>query len=333
MKRSRFLAAALALGGLLVAAEVRSASNDHQKSLEAFRKKSLADRRAQGLDKDQRALYAKYPTPQVQMVGGGGDTLFDLPVGTEKTLTINGRFVPGSFAHVNCVGVEVLSQKVTETKLELRVRALGTALPGACDMTMYSPVSLAHEALPPLRVTGTHQWELTTATGLKVRMRTSSQKDSQLLSGSTEWFSKEGKPLGTREATVERTEEGITVTVQRSKEEVQAAGKAWSAASKSSDMVDAQKESKVIQQKMQEECMKLPPAKLGACIQKYTDMMNAASNKMQNASKAAQQQADAGVVGCQMMKLQVVAGKVTGQGTNCGAPGEVNVTGTVTVTK
>jgi len=333
MKRSGFLAAALALGGLLGAAEVRSASIDHQKSLESFRKKALADRRAQGLDKDQKALYAKYPSPEVQMVGAGGAASFDLPVGTEKTLTVNGRFLPGSFAHVNCVGVEVLSQKVTETKLELRVRALSTALPGVCDMTMYSPVSLANEALPPLRVTGSHQWELTTATGLKVRMRTSSQADSALLNGSTEWFSKEGKALGNRQASVERTEEGITVNVQRSQEELNAASKAWSSASKGSDMADAQKETKAIQEKMKSECMKLPSDKLGACIQKYTAQMKAATDKMQNASKAAQQQADAGVVGCQMMKLQVVAGKVTGRGTHCGAPGEVNMTGTVTVAK
>jgi hypothetical protein len=38
-------------------------------------------------------------------------------------------------------------------------------------------------------------------------------------------------------------------------------------------------------------------------------------------------------VGCQTLELMVNAGKVTGRGTNCGAPGEVNVTGTVTATK
>jgi hypothetical protein len=333
MKRSGFLAAALALGGLLGAAEVRSASVDHQRGLEAFRKKALADRRAQGLDKNEKALYAKYPTPEVTMVSGGGGATFDVPAGTEATLTATGRFVPGSFAHVNCVGVEVLSQKVTETKLEVRVRVSGTALPGACDMTVYSPVSLAYESLPALRITGTHQWELTTANGLKVRMRTSSQPDSALLSGSTEWSSKEGKALGTRQAVVERTEAGVTVNVQRSAEEMEAASKAWSSASKGSEMADAQKETKAIQDKMQAECMKLPPDKMGPCIQKYSAQMRAATEKMQNASKAAQQKADAGVVGCQMMKLQVVGGKVSGRGTGCGAPGEVNVTGTVTLSK
>ena len=39
------------------------------------------------------------------------------------------------------------------------------------------------------------------------------------------------------------------------------------------------------------------------------------------------------VVGCQTMKLDVADGKVSGRGNNCGAPGEVNVKGTVTVSK
>ncbi len=334
MKRSGFVAAALALGGLLGAAEVRSASNEHQKSLEAFRKKALADRRAQGLDKNEKELYRKYPTPEVKMVGGGGDSSIpEAPVGTETTITATGRFSPGSFAHLNCVNVEVLSQKVTETTLEVRVRVAGTAMPGTCDMVVYSPVSLAHEGLAAFRITGAHQWELATATGLKVRMRTSSKKGSDMLVGTTEWFSKDGKALGTRQANVESHEQGVDVAVQRSQEEVQAAGKAWKTASSGSEAVDAQKELKSIQEKMKGECMKLAGEKMGQCMQKYTAQMQAVSQKLQNVSKSAQQKADSGVVGCQSMKLKVVAGKVSGQATGCGAPGEVAITGTVTVSK
>ncbi|HEX8699943.1 MAG TPA: hypothetical protein VF815_13955 [Myxococcaceae bacterium] len=333
MKRSGFVAAALALGGLLGAAEVRSASNEHQKSLEAFKKKALSDRRAQGLDKNEKALYEKYPTPEVQLVGGGGGaSILDAPAGTETTLTATGRFVPGSFAHINCVNVQVLSQKVTETKLEVRVRVAGAALPGMCDMVVYSPVSLANEGVS-FRITGSHQWELATANGLKVRMRTSSQKDSNLLSATTDWFSKDGKPLGTRQASVESNEQSVTVNVMRSEEELQNASKAWRSTSSNTDMADAQKEAKAIQEKMKAECMKLAGEKMGACIQKYTAQLQATTQKMQNANKATQEKADAGAVGCQSMKLQVVAGKVSGQGTSCGAPGEVAVTGTVTVSK
>jgi len=334
MKPSRFLVATLALVGLLGAAEVRSASVEHQRGLEAFRKKALQQRKAQGLDKNEAALYAKYPSPEVKMVGaGGGAATPEVPAGTEATLTATGRFLGDSFAHLDCTGVEVLSQKITGNTLELRVRVAPTTLPGLCELRLFSPVSLAYQELPGFHITGTHQWELATANGLKVLMRTSSQKDSIQLTGSSAWSSRDGKALGTRQINVERTEEGAIVNVQRSPEEMKTAGKAWDSAARSSDKAAAQKEVKALQQKMKSECMTLPPDKMTPCIQKYSEQMQAASEKMRSVATATQQTADAGVVGCQTMRLKVTAGKVSGQGTRCGAPGDVNVTGTVTVSK
>jgi hypothetical protein len=335
MKRSGFLAAALALGGLLGAAEVRSASVEQQRALETFRKQAAEQRKAQGLDKDRKKLYAKYPTPEVKLapVPGGGD-LAELPVGTETTLVATGRFVPGSFAHLNCVGVEVVSQKITESRLEVRVRALNTALPGACELRVLSPVSLAYEDVVALRVLGTLQFELETANGLKTRMRVASQRGAQQLLGSSEWFSKDGKPQGTRQVKVDESGgEGFFVHVMRTDQEQQASAQTLSAGVDSGDSKAAQNELKAIQDKMQAECMKLPADKMGPCLQKYTGQMKAASEKLRNATSAVQQKAVAAVVGCQTMKLEVAGGKVSGRGNNCGAPGEVNVKGTVTVSK
>jgi hypothetical protein len=53
---------------------------------------------------------------------------------------------------------------------------------------------------------------------------------------------------------------------------------------------------------------------------------------MQSKAMAAQQGAATGV-GCDSMSLQVREGKVTGQGSNCGASGDVALTGTLTPTK
>jgi hypothetical protein len=334
MKRSRFLAAALALGGLLGAAEVRSASAENQKSLEAFRKTALQQRRAQGLEKNPAALYAKYPTPEVKLapVPGGG-SLLELPVGTEATLVATGRYVPGSFAHVNCVGVDVLSQKVTESRVEVRVRATSAALPGVCDLEVLSPVSLAYERVAALRVMGTLQWELATANGLKTKMRTSSQRGADQLNGSSEWFAKDGKALGTRQVKLDRTEDGFMVHLVRTQEEQQASGKVMAKAMQGEDSAAAQKELKAIQDKMQQECMKLPADKMGPCLKKYTTQMQAAGDKVRRSNDAALQQAESVVVGCQTMKLKVAGSTVSGRGTGCGTTDEVNVTGTVTVSK
>ncbi len=334
MKRSGFLAAALGLVGLLGAAEVRSASVENQRALESFRKQALEQRKAQGLNKDRKALFAKYPTPQVKLAPGpGGGDVLELPVGSEATLVATGRYVANSFASLDCPGVEVVSQKITESRLELRVRALSHALPGLCVMQVLSPVSLAYETVPAVRVMGSLQLELETANGLKARVRMASQRGSNTLTGGSDWTSKEGKPLGTRQVRAEPREEGFFVQLVRTQQEQDAAAQTLSTATQGTDSQAAQQELKAIQDKMQQECMKLPPDKMGPCLQKYTPQMKAASEKMRGANTSAQQKAAAGVVGCNSMKLKVADGKVSGRGTGCGAPGDVNVTGTVTVSK
>lgn len=334
MKRSGFLAAALGLVGLLGAAEVRSASVENQRALESFRKQALEQRKAQGLNKDRKALYAKYPSPQVKLAQGpGGTDLLELPVGSEATLVATGKYVAHSFAGLDCPGVEVVSQKIAESRMEVRVRALNTALPGVCELRVLSPVSLAQETVPAVRIMGSLQLELETANGLKARVRMASQRGSNTLTGGSDWTSREGKPLGTRQVRAEPGEEGFFVQVVRTQQEQESSSQALSTATQGADSQQAQKELKAIQDKMQQECMKLPPDKMGPCLQKYTPQMKAASEKMRNANTSAQQKAAAVVVGCNSMKLKVADGKVSGRGTGCGVPGEVAVKGTVTVSK
>lgn len=332
MKRSGFLAASLALVGLLGAAEVRSASVENQRALESFRKQALEQRKAQGLNKDRKALYAKYPTPQVKLAPGPGGDVLELPVGAEATLVATGKYVPGSFASLGCPGVEVVSQKNTESRLELRVRALSHALPGVCELQVLSPVSLARETVPAVRVMGSLQLELETANGLKARVRMASQRGSNTLTGGSEWTSREGKPLGTQPVRAEPSEEGFLVQLVRP-EQQPAAQAPGTAAPQGADPQEAQQELKAIQEKRQQECMKLPQEQKGPCLQKYVPQMKAAAEKVRLANTSAQQKAAGGAVGCNSMKLKVAEGKVSGRGTGCGAPGDVNVKGTVTVSK
>jgi hypothetical protein len=338
MNRSRFLAAALALAGLLGAAEVRSASNDQQSRLKAFQDKAQKERQAQKLDKDRKALFARYPTPELTLVtaAGGSAPSGELPsvsVGSETNITVTGRFVPGSLPSVECQGTEVLAEKVTESRAELKVKVTAAAPAGQCDVRIISPVSLASARRPAFRVIGNYQWELSLANGMKARMKTAAKPDTSLITGSSEWFDKGGKPLGTREVRLDRTFEGYTVTVERTEAETAASDKAMAESGKAYKNQDNQKAAAEIQAKMQGECMKLPPDKMGACIQKYTAEMTALSQKVQSQAQAGEQKAAAAAVGCQAMTLSVNEGKVTGKGTSCGAPGEVNVTGTVTATK
>src|SRR4051812_39703493 len=106
MNRFRFLVAVLALGGLLGAAEVRSASKDRQDRMEEFWEKAMQARRAQKLDKikNRPELFAKYPTPEVKLQVASEADLPGVAVGTETTITATGRFLPGSLAHVECLG-------------------------------------------------------------------------------------------------------------------------------------------------------------------------------------------------------------------------------------
>jgi len=338
MNRSRFLAASLALAGLLGAAEVRSASNDQQSRLKAFQEKAQKERQAQKLDKDKKALFAKYPTPELTLVtaGSGNAAGKDLPsvsVGSETNITVTGRFVPGSLPSVECQGTEVLSEKVTESRAELKVKVTSAAPAGQCDVRIISPVSLASARRPAFRVIGNYQWELTLANGLKARMKTAAKPETSLITGTSEWFDKGGKSLGSREVRVDRDFEGFLVSVQRTEAETAASGQAMAESGKAYKNQDNQKAAAEIQAKMQGECMKLSPDKMGACIQKYTAEMTALSQRVQTQAQAGEKKAMAAAVGCEAMNLTVNAGKVTGKGTNCGAPGEMDVTGTVTATK
>ena len=334
MKRSGFLAASLGLVGLLGAAEVRSASVENQRALESFRKQALEQRKAQGLNKDRKALYAKYPTPQVKLAPGPGGDVLELPVGAEATLVATGKYVANSFASLDCPGVEAVSQQITESRLELRARALSHALPGVCELQVLSPVSLARETVPAVRVMGSLQLELETANGLKARVRMASQRGSNTLTGGSEWTSREGKPLGTQPVRAEPSEGGFLVQLVRPQPpQQQASAQAPGTATPGADPQEAQKELKAIQEKRQQECMKLPQEQKGPCLQKYTPQMKAAAEKVRVANTSAQQKAAGGAVGCNSMKLKVADGKVSGRGTGCGTPGEVNVTGTVTVSK
>jgi hypothetical protein len=359
MNRSRFLAAALALVGLLGAAEVRSASGDQQSRLKSFQEKAQKERQAQKLDR--KALFSKYPTPELFMVstagggapdpqpppkgkgggaGGGsapggspGGDLGSVAVGSETTLTATGRFLPGSLSTVECQGVDVLSEKITETRAEVKVKVTSAAPAGPCDLRIISPVSLASARRPAFKVIGNYSWDLTIANGWKARVKTVSKPDTVLITGTSEWFDKGGKSLGTRDVSVKRTFDGYQIDVQRTEEEQAASDQAMGESGKAFKNQDNQKAAADIQAKMQAECMKLPPTQMGPCIQKYTAQMTALSQQVQAQSETGQKKAAASGVGCQTLQLAVNEGKVTGRGTNCGAPGEVNVTGTVTATK
>lgn len=330
MNRSRFLAAVLALGGLLGAAEVRSASNEHQARLRAFEQKAQKERQAQGLENNRAALFAKYPSPEMKLAGNPDAELIAIPVKSEATVSLTGHFVPGSLSETECSGAEVITEKVTETQLDARVRVSAEGLPGPCILRVFSPVSLATASQRAFRVVGNHQWQLALANGMKVKMSTTAVAAKPDITGTSEWFDKSGKSLGTRAVTLDPHAEGFGVTVQRTQEEKAASAQVAQSARQDSSRADIQKQSAEIQQKMQAECMKLPGAQMGPCIKKYTEQLKALSQGAQNKAQATQQKMASTAVGCDTLSLQASAGKVSGKGNTCGAPGEVAVTGTVT---
>jgi hypothetical protein len=338
MNRSRFLVAVLTLVGLLGAAEVHSASNAQQDRLQALRQQAEKERQSMNLDKS--ALLAKYPTPELKLVSaagasvtnGGGD-LPSVPVGSELTVSATGKFLPGSVSSMDCEGVVVTSDKVTDSRVEAKVKVTTNALAEECSLRVVSPVSLASARKPVFRVVGKYQWDLTLSNGMKARMRTEVQPSTVVITGLSEWTDKSGRALGGRQVKLERSTEGYRVLTQRTKEESAASDAAMQDSGKAFKKEDNQKAAAEIQAKMQSECLKMSPDKMSGCIQKYTAQMQALSQRVQAESQGGQQKAIASAVGCEWMNLAVSDGKVTGRGTNCGAPGEVNITGTFKATK
>ncbi|XXF77381.1 hypothetical protein P2318_30665 [Myxococcaceae bacterium GXIMD 01537] len=320
MNRNRFVVAALALGGLLGAAEVKSTLSDQQKRLEDFQAKSKAARKAQKLDSETPALYTKYPTPEVEMT-----RTVETTGGKEATLTASGTFVPGSLLYVPCPGVEVLSSEVTKNRAEARVRVRPDAMPQECELRVFTPVSEFSTPAAVLRITGNYLWDLKFSNGMTARWKTSPGQSGALLEGDSEWF-KQGKPLGARKVTIAPALKGVHATVERTAEENSAA----TATMDQNPNFDAQAAKlNTLLDKMNNECSKLPDAKQPACSAKYTAQIDELQKKMYAELDAASQKASTMTAVCDALDLSVDNGRVTGKATQCGGDtAELTVTGT-----
>jgi hypothetical protein len=324
MSRLRVLTLALALGGLAAIAGERADAGDHRERVAEFQHKALEERKAQKLDADRKALYAKYPTPELKIA-----SVKDVRLGGEETIQATGRFQAGSLV-VPCHGVELLSHKLADTHLEARVRVTVDARPGPCELRVYAPVSAQSTGRPALNVVGLYAWELALSNGMKARMRTGSEKGTGGLHGSAEWFDAKGKSQGSRDVELSPRDTGYQITVRRTREEEAAARETYNTARKDAETLAARDEAREIQKKMREECQKLPPDKLGPCMQKYTPQIAEAAKRMQNRTQQTQHAAEVRAVGCNTLTLEVRGGRVTGKAEGCGERGEVRVTGAVT---
>lgn len=319
MNRNRFLVAALAMGGLLGAAEVRSTTADQQKRLEEFQAKAMAARRSQNLEGKRNALVTKYPTPEISL-----SRMVDTVPGNELVLKVPGSFVPDSLVTLPCEGFEVLSSKVTARQVEARVRVGPNAMPGECELHVYSPVSLTHSQVPAVRVGGDYVWELKLANGMTSRWKTSVGTGGAVLAGQSEWF-QGGKPLGTRKVELESASYGLQATVQRTEAEDNAA---YEIQNKPSESDNTAEQLSALLDKITEECSKLPDNKQAACSQKYQGQMDALQKKLYDQRDTTAKKAAGVSAVCSELKLKVRDGKVTGTGSNCGGANDVAVTGT-----
>lgn len=319
MNRNRFLVAALAMGGLLGAAEVRSTTADQQKRLEEFSAKAMAARRSQNLEGKRNALVTKYPTPEIALSG-----VVDTVPGNELVLKVPGSFVPDSLVTMPCEGIEVLSSKVTARQVEARVRVSPNALPGTCEVHVYSPVSLTHSQAPAVRVGGDYVWELKLANGMTSRWKTSVGTGGAALAGQSEWF-QGGKALGTRKVELESASYGLQATVQRTEAEDNAAYEIQNNTPEGDATAD---KLNALLDKITEECSKVPEEKQAACSQKYEGQMEALQKKMYAQKDTTAKKANSVSAVCSELKLKVRDGKVTGTGSNCGGADNVAVTGT-----
>lgn len=314
MNRSRFLLVVLLLGGLLGTAWASTTAASHQKRLDDFRAQAEAQRKSQKLD-SKPALYGKYPTPELTL-----EQEVEVRPGTEVTVSSPGRFTPGSLVTVPSPDVEVLSSKVTANRVEARVRVSPTALPQACSLEVYSPVSLAHSSAPALRIGGESRFELKLANGMTTRWQVKAGETGMV--GTSEWF-KGGKSLGTRGVTLEPGSEGLRAGLELTEEELAAATEAQESTAQS----PAQAEYNALLEKIQAECGSQPAQAQIACFQKHTAKLEALQAKLEEQGNAEQSRSVSAL--CDELRLEAKDGQVNGYAVKCrGSTGQVKVTGT-----
>ncbi|GMU59609.1 MAG: hypothetical protein AMXMBFR34_13720 [Myxococcaceae bacterium] len=251
---------------LCLVVSLPAAAESWNKKLDAWRSAAYAERKKLGLDKDRKALYAKYPTPEVKFASGsGGPAAAGLIICPDETknVTLAGKLAPGSFVSVNSDELEVVKEAFTAKGWEATLHAKKTATPTRIDVQVFSPVSTASKYLGGLAIGCDHTWifEVSGGDTLVVKSKYGVLEEVKVTG---EW--KRGdKVLGQASFRMWAGSGNVRLDQEVSQADQMAQAKAMMDLMKSPEMKSIDAKSEAVSKKMGE-CGKLHPDKMEACF-------------------------------------------------------------------
>lgn len=297
---------------VVVLLSLPAVADDWSKKVDAFRQKALAERKKLGLDRDAKALAAKYPTPEVTFGDGSPGAVVVLCPGETKTVTVGGKLQPGSFVGIRSDAVEVLKESMTAKGWEASVRAKKDALPGGIGIEVLAPVSTAMGGVHGLFIGCTHTWTFEVG-GDTLVLKTHFERDTNA-EATGEW-KRGGKTVGAGKFRVSVGTDSISLDQDQSPEDAMRQMQAMQDVIESSGMkaIDARNE---VAMKKIEACGKLPPEKMAPCFAgPQKELEQIAKERDALLGKAEVKASPA--FGCRHLDVTAKGGKLDGDAQGC----------------
>lgn len=295
-----------------------AAGGDWQKRQSDYYAQQSAERKQLGLD--DKALKAKYPTPEVTFSGSGaaggaaGTRCVQLCPGKTGTFVLKGKLPERSLVLVQSNDVEVVEEKQTSAGWEATVKAKPDAPPELLRVGAISAVSGIQVQVPGLEIGCEHTFTFEVAGGDTMVMKVTFPCGKEETTATGEW-SHGGKALGKYTYQVRRSEHSLSVNRQVSQEEATAQGQGTMALMQSKEWQALDARFNAQMAKVQA-CTKGPQAQIASC-------MNALQPEIDKINKERQALIDANEAkgslkfGCGALDVQANAGTLKGTANQC----------------
>lgn len=270
---------------------------------------------------NRKALYAKYPTPEVTLCKP-----IVLAPGSSAPLTLTGRFPEKTTFLVANDQVEIEEGTLAAGRYTTKATVAADAAAGYAPIYAIAPVSGANTMCPALFIGPISSYDLTSTNGWTIKLTPQgkafevNKEDARLLY--TAAFSKEGETAPFRKMSAKlvlRFDQETGKEVYLSLEPLAADGSP-----------DA--ELTAIQKKMSDPSFaKLPAAEMDRLIKRMTELTEQRLKIVSAPDYAQKMQKEQEDFGCTSMSLTVGGGEVNGHvqcGRNVGRNGDVRLTGT-----
>ncbi len=291
----------------IVAAVVLVASLAHaepwEQRVNAFRAKATAERKRLGLDAEKAKK--AYPTPEVRFGVAPNASVVACP-GETSTVFLHGKLAPGTLVGAISPEVQIVKEQFTPDGWLGTISVQAGAPAGSALFEVIAPVSGISNTVA-LKIGCARQWVIDLSSGERLVLQVvdgESRASGEWRRGST--------VLGTRAFSVSMGGEQFSLTQEESAEEIERKTKATQQLSGAGSKDEAGKQQAMMVAMQQ--CATLPPAQMGACMQKYTGDLQAMMARQQEGLKAMD---DVVTSGCQQLTGTLKDKKLAGQASGC----------------